>query len=490
MAHHFLSGEASLWIQRNGPNTLPVFLGCHALGDVDQPEGDLELIYCPDESGPNRFKVVASVQGAAGAITSSVTTDITDDIDELERAKCPFTLFAHLSKNGRKDLFTNFDRTYIFTNTRITSRGIAALVARTPDDNSRAEQSFDISAEALLRLKEPEIARQTTSEVNAINDISFCNSEQCRTDEEVALASCQIGFAVTDPTALATANVLYTSNGGTWAATATDPFAADEVIIAVECFDFGRGVTRVIVAAGTTAAGSPARIAYSDDNGATWTVVNVNSTNAIFVTSPRSLFALDRNNIWVGLSNGYIYHSGDGGLTWVAQESGVISTTQWNAIRFVDALVGWAAGENNEVARTIDGGVTWSAITGPAGQTTDDIQTIEVLDRNRAWIGYNDGTLWYTHDAGVTWAQRSFSGSGVGSVRDVRFFNDSLGYMVTNNASPVGRAHWTIDGGYTWQVLGLNTNAGYNSLFLCDEWSFFVAGEAQGSLGYIAKGQV
>lgn len=490
MAHHFLSGEASLWIQRSGPNTQPMFLGCHALGDVAQPEGDLELIYCPDESGPNRFKVVASVQGAAGAITTSITTDITDDIDELERAKCPFTLFAHLSKNGRKDLFTNFDRTYIFTNTRITSRGIAALVARTPDDNARAEQSFDLSAESLLRLKEPEIARQSgLAEVNAINDISFCNAEQCRTDEEVAQTSCLIGFAVADPTGSATANVLYTSNGGTWAATATDPFIVDAVAIAVECFDFGRDVTRVIVAAGTAGVG-PAQIAYSDDNGTTWTAVSVGAVAAKFFNSPRALFALDRNNIWAALTNGYIYHSPDGGLTWVLQEAGNISTTAWNAIRFTDNFVGWAAGVGNEIARTIDGGVTWSAITGPAGKAAVAINVIEPLDRNRAWIGYADGSLYYTHDAGLTWAQRSFSGSGVGQVKDIRFFNDSLGYMVTNNASPVGRAHWTIDGGYTWQVLGVNTNVGYNALFVCDEWSFFIVGEAEGSLGYIAKGQV
>lgn len=490
MAHHFLTGQASLWVQRSGPNTEPVYLGCHALGDVDQPEGDIELIYCPDESGPDRFKVVASVQGAAGAITSSVTTDITDEIDELERARCPFTLFVHLSKNGRKDLFTNFDRTFVLTNTRITSRGLAALVARTPDDNARAEQSFDIAAEALLRLKEPEIARQTTAEVNGINDITFCNSEQCRTDEEVAMDSCQVGFAVADPTALATANVLYTSNGGTWAATATDPFAADEVPVAVECFEFGRDTVRVIVARGTTDAGNPAEIAYSDDNGATWTTVDVGTDDGEFAPGPRSLFALDRNNIWLGTDSGRIYFSGDGGLTWTAQEDAVINTGDWSSIHFVDRLVGWAAGENNEIARTIDGGTSWSAITGPSGQTTDDMNVIFALDRNRAWVGFNDGTLWYTHDAGVTWTQRSFSGSGVGQVRDIKFFNDSLGYMITDNASPVGRVHWTIDGGYTWQVLDLNTNAGYNSLFVCDAWSFFVVGEAEGSLGYIAKGQV
>ncbi|MFG0252983.1 MAG: hypothetical protein ACF8NJ_08935, partial [Phycisphaerales bacterium JB038] len=63
MAHHFVGGEGALWIQRNGPGTRPVFLGCHQLGDVDEPQGDTEAIYCPDPSGPSRFKVVGSIEG-------------------------------------------------------------------------------------------------------------------------------------------------------------------------------------------------------------------------------------------------------------------------------------------------------------------------------------------------------------------------------------------------------------------------------------------
>lgn len=484
MPHTFLAGEMSLWAQRNGPNTEPVFLGCHAIGDVDQPAGDIELVYCPDPSGPNKFKVVASIQGTAGAITFTITTDVTDEIDELERVKCPFTLFAHASKRGRKDVFDNFDRTFIYTNVSITNRGLSGLVARTPEDQGRVEQSYDVSAEDELRLKEPTITRQSISETNAINDITFCNDFTCRTDEDVAQEACQEGFAVADAVAYGTANVLYTSNGGTWAAT-TDPFGADENPIAVECFAFGRDTVRAIVANGSTS-GAPAEIAYSDDNGVTWTTVNVSAGNTTFATR-HGLFALNQYDIWAALANGYIYHSDDAGVSWDAQEAGVINSGAWNAIQFVNDDDGWVVGAANEIARSIDGGTTWSAITGPSAEAGIAAISLAVIDQNRAWVGYADGTLWYTNDGGANWSQRSFPGSGAGEVRDIKFFNESLGFLAANSAVPAGTVLWTINGGFSWSRLDANSNSGYNALFVCDEWNLFVAGEANAGTGYIAK---
>lgn len=491
--HYFVSGEGALYIQRSGPNTQPLYLGCHQLGDVDQPEGDIELIYCKDPSGPSRFKVVASVQGAAGAITSTITTSITDEIDEFERAKCAFTLFAHMVQSGRPDVFSNFDRTFVFNNVRITSRGLTGLTARTPDDNTRSDMTFDISAETLLRLKLPDLTRQSISETTSVNDISFCNDERCRTELDTAQEVCEVGFAVTNAATgspAVAANVLHTTNGGTWTATDSDPFAVGENLIAVECFDLGRDSIRVVVARGGFDAGSPTQIAYSDDSGVTWTTVAVNAVNGSYVPTRFSLHAFDRNDIWVGTNNGYIYHSEDAGLSWDVQSAAVIHSGAWNTIRFIDSDVGWAGGAANVIARTLDGGESWSAVTGPAAQAGVAVNVIEVIDRNRAWVGYADGDLYYTLDGGVNWSARSFSGSGVGQVRDIKFWGESLGYLISNNASPVGTVHWTIDGGYSWDALTTDTNAGLNAIRICNEWSAFFVGEAQGGTGFIAKASV
>lgn len=488
MGHSFSAGEGSLYSQRNGPNTEPVYAGCHEIGDVTIPEGDVTLFYCPDPSAPNKFIVTGSVQGAAGAPTTSITADYTEDLDDLERVRFPFTLFVNHTKRGRKDNFANRDRSLIFLNARITQRGYSNLATRTPDNNNKSEVSYELTAEAVIVDANMTVARQTISETNSINNIRFCNEAQQRTDDSVARDSCEIGFATCDRTSTAVANVLYTSNGATWAASAADPFAASEDINGLVCFEISRDTTRVIVGRGTTDAGNPPEIAYSDNNGTTWTTVNINATNALFLPNPHSLFALDSSHIWVGLDNGYIYFSEDGGLTWTAQESGTINTGDWNVIKFVNTEVGWAGGETNELARTLDGGDTWSAITGPSARNSDNVTALEVLDQNRAWIGYSTGYLYYTLDGGTTWTQRTFSGSASGSVKDIEFYNDLLGFMIHNTSAPVGRLFKTIDGGYTWELVTMPTNAGVNDLFICDQWKVFIAGEAQGSLGFIAKG--
>lgn len=488
MTHHYVAGEGALWAQVNGPNTAPVYLGCHQIGDIDEPQGDVELIYCPDPSGPSRFRVVNSLQGAAGAVTTSITTDITDELDYLERAKCSLPIYIHMVKSGLKNVFTNYDRSFVLTNARITSRGLTGLTARTPDDNTRSEQSFELSAESLIRAVRLEIARQSISETGAINDVSFCNAETCATDEEVAMGACEIGFAVTDHVSNASANVLKTTNGGTWAvAGANDPFDVQQNIIGVECFEMGRDTSRVLVANGTTDAGGPLELSYSDDMGTTWTDVTAGSTNGEFVPNNNSLFSLSRDNVWVGSNLGRIYYSNDGGTSWAVQENAVIHQGAWNAVHFSNDMVGWAGGAAGKIARTIDGGDSWGEITGPINQA---INAVFSFDRNRVWVGYDNGTLYFTRDGGVTWTQRSFAGSGVGKVKDIKFYNEYVGVMVRNNATPVGNALMTIDGGYTWEPMTTPTNTGLNAVYVCNEHSFYIVGEPQASTGYIAKASV
>lgn len=492
MPHYFQAGEGALWAQIYGPNTAPVYLGCHQLGDVDEPQGDIDLIYCQDASAPNRFRVVGSTQGAAGAVTTTVTAAVADELDYLERVKCPFTLFAHMVDSGRKDVFTNYKRSFVLVNARVTSRGLTNMVARTPDDNGRSDQTFDLSSEYMLRVVQLSINRQSISETSSINDITFCNEERCRTEDSPAQTACEVGYAVTDaPTGSPTgkAHVVKTTNGGSWATTTTDPFAAAEDISGVECFELGRDESRVIVVRGTTDAGNPLEISYSDDGGVTWTAVNVGSVNGEFVLYGKAMFALDRNNIWIGTSGGRIYHSDSAGLDWDLLEAGIITSADWTALQFINENIGWAVGESNVIARTVDGGESWSVVTGPSAETGVNATSIAVIDRNRAWVGYADGRLYFTNDAGDTWEERAFSGSGVGQVRDVRFSGgDMLGYLVVNNASPVGRVFRTINGGYDWEPFTTPTNSGLNAITVCNEWGFYVVGERNSAQGYIAQG--
>lgn len=490
--HYFLAGEGALWAQPHGPNTEPIYLGCHTLGDIDRPRGDSEPIWCQDESGPNRFKIVGTVQGAPGLVTTTITAKMTDELDQLEKIKGGFTLFVMMSKAGRKDIFANFDRVFVLGGARVTNEGISGLVVSSPEDNANVEQTFDVSAESLLRLADFDVNRQSISETSHITDLSFLGEDRQRTDESVAIDASDIGYASTAaPTGSpgTTANVLYTVNGGAWNAMAADPFGSTEDISGVESFYIGRDTIRVVVVRGTADGANPLEIAYTDDNGATWVTVNVGAVVGQYATTRFSLFALNYRNLWVGTQNGYIYKSGDSGGTWAAQQSGTITSGAINCIRFVDQNVGWFAGAANAIGRTLDGGDSWGAISGPSAQSAVAINVVEPLDRNRAWIAYADGTAWYTLDGGLTWAQRTtFSGSGIGSVRDLRFLNEELGYLARNTTAPVGHILWTPDGGFSWLETTLPPNSGINVVEPIDEWTFYVAGQTNTATGFIAKG--
>lgn len=489
MSHTFVAGEASLWVQRNGPNTEPQYLGCHETGDITIPYGDVTLFYCPDPAGTGKFIVRGSVQNAPGNITTTVISDYTDELDELERAQFPMTLFVHKVKRGRRDSFVNRDRSVVLVNARITQRTITGLSSRSPDNNNRSENSYDITAEAVIEDALFTTLRHTLTEANAINGIRFSNVAQPRTSDSVARESGEEGWAVCDAGSGVTANVLHTTNGASWAATSADPFGADEHIFGITTFDVSRDVTRVLVGRGVTDASNPPEIAFSDDEGATWTLVNLGATNADFVAGRHGIFSADPSNIFVVTDLGIIYKSADGGVSWTAKEAGVITSgAAWLAIHFADSQVGWVGGETNFIARTIDGGESWSAVTGPSGKSSDNIISIVSFDRNRAWVGYADGELFYTLNGGVTWSQRSFTGTGTGSVKALAFLNDLYGFLLHDNGTPLGSVHKTIDGGYTWEKITIPTNSGLNDIFIADNYKFFIAGEANASTGFIAKG--
>ena len=79
-------------------------------------------------------------------------------------------------------------------------------------------------------------------------------------------------------------------------------------------------------------------------------------------TALSGIWFVDADRGWVVGTFGAIWHTGDGGATWVPQSSG--TSLPLLAVQFVDADRGWAVGGDfalgGIVLRTTDGGATWS----------------------------------------------------------------------------------------------------------------------------------
>jgi len=487
MSESFLAGQGALWVQPDGPNTDPEYLGCHELGDVDAPEGDVTLLYCPDPSGPNKFKVKGSYQGAPGPVTFSIETVVTKVGDYLEKLKCPVPIYLNFIECGRKDNFLSAARTEIFLRSRRTSRGLTKGAARTPDSQDESLIPTDWSAEEWLTVFPVVGARKSTVESNALNAIHFCNDEACADDCGAAQAICDTGYIGADAAAAATANALETTDeGASWAATSADPFAADQNILAVTCFPLDASTTRILVARDDGAGAGNMEIAYSDDGGANWTTVTINSGSNAAVDSG-ALFALDNNHIWLVLAGGYIAFSSDGGTTWTIQEAGVTTTNDLHAVHFVDENHGMAVGASDTVLITSDGGDTWQTATATGGAQT--INTVWMIDHNVAWVGNAQGHLYYTNDNGTTWTERSFgqtTGAG-NSINGIQFVNELVGFLLYDAAGPTGTVYRTRNGGFDWESITTPTNSGLNDLHVCNANLAWAVGEAQGGTGVILK---
>ncbi|GEM_PF-3322204 len=135
------------------------------------------------------------------------------------------------------------------------------------------------------------------------------------------------------------------------------------------------------------------------DSGATWKDVTPDPDALLFDCS-----FLPGGAGWVVSQNGKIFHTADGGTTWLRQAAAVGANVDFSGIDFVDAQNGWAVGSCWPggfgwaiILHTTDGGQTWTqqdlGVTSAAGQ-------MAARDALSAWAVGGDGLVLRTGDGG------------------------------------------------------------------------------------------
>jgi len=134
------------------------------------------------------------------------------------------------------------------------------------------------------------------------------------------------------------------------------------------------------------------------------------------------------------------------------QQSGTDVLLQ--AVSAVDENVVWVSGHGGTWARSLDGGVTWTAHVMP-GADTLQFRDVHALDADRAWLlSAGSGELsriYRTLDGGMTWEMQFLNPEPEGFYDCLEFRDAEHGIVYGDAVDGELRILRTRDGGRTWE---------------------------------------
>jgi photosystem II stability/assembly factor-like uncharacterized protein len=159
---------------------------------------------------------------------------------------------------------------------------------------------------------------------------------------------------------------------------------------------------------------------------------------------------------------GYIARTLDGGLTWTKVLDSTIFT--FRDVCFTDNLHGWVGTyQNNNISpdtnvlyQTVDGGNTWTGVVNLPGPPNAGICGLRVINDSTVYgVGRYSGpaSFFKTTDNGITWTYSNLNLLIKGLV-DIFFFDKDTGFIVGTSGPAYNTGHgkilYTTDGGNTW----------------------------------------
>ncbi len=172
---------------------------------------------------------------------------------------------------------------------------------------------------------------------------------------------------------------------------------------------------------------------------------------------PLTYFHIDSKTAWIGATDGEIYRTTDGGLTW--QRRRLATDASFDGIYFIDTHYGWVAGwPNGGIYNTTDGGNTWHRQLAETTNNNVAIDSLYFISKQEGWAV---GRLWpvniardemrglvlHTVDGGRTWKEVRPAENELFYVQ-IRFTDALNGWLISRD-----NVYRTQDGGLTWRIV-------------------------------------
>jgi photosystem II stability/assembly factor-like uncharacterized protein len=216
-----------------------------------------------------------------------------------------------------------------------------------------------------------------------------------------------------------------------------------------------------------------------------------------------------KNDGWIS-TDGYIWRTDDAGESWTAYECDGDALD----VVFTDAKTGFTCGRYGFLAKTEDGGLTWTGVD--IHEFGLDLKSLSFANPSNGITGGSDGFYCATDDGGDTWVKGRIPGAN--DIRDVFYrdnviwagggwysycqlyrstdsgetwedFTSNLPFLPDNILSRIwfhdpsngviigeGSVYYTEDGGNTWTEAAGEYSGGLHDIFFIDDKTGWIAG--------------
>lgn len=474
---------------------LPDYQGTVRMGTLSQGFGDIEKIEVPDPDNYGKYLEIGHTRGAIERVSTTIegrfALSLKSELARLAIKGCAVDVQLHMGQCEDPRNFNKFAKAIVLEEAYFTNYSTEDLGSLASGDESPVNESVDVSARAFYEVLPMKFAKRGDDIItNEVLDVVICGGIACGDcadendgcDRIYAVTKAAGGSAGTPPDV-----VFSVDKGVNWLSHDIDSLSSTEDADGVSCL----GSYLVVI---SHTANSLSYVPLDDlraNYDPTFTEV---TTGFVTGGEPRAIRVSNGRAYIVG-DNGYIYTTKDATAGVTVSDAGVAVTDKLLAVSALSDTFAVAVGENGAVVVTYDG-ETWAEVAPRPVGAGVHLNTVAVKSTREWVIGTSTGRLYYTNNAGLTWTEKTFSGSGSGSVHDVVYATESIMFMAHATSTPAGRILRSYDGGYSWQILPegdqlLAANDYVGKLAACSYDPNFVVGVGladNGSDGYLTVG--
>lgn len=469
----YTSGDGWAFVQfESGKQVYPLG-SCFDADAIPDPQGDRDPIQC---LGPNgEWEQRGWNKTPPDKISTTLTGLQAKPASWMEKVKergFRFNLYITEGHCNTRSVFGAWQRAYIIPDSLIVDDPVSSALMR--GATAETEHAFSISAmPGRIDHRTVTVSRVVTVDAASLNGIQTGNDWREQSDAGPQIYNGQNIIMAADGIAGGIPDVLISRDGLDTATSPATTFALLTNVVSVCRFRLDCDTVREVAMRDGLAA-TNLITSYSDDGFVSQTLVTVPGVAVLEGgIGGQSMFALDKDHIWMVTDDGNVYFSSDGAASWVLQPTAVTADAAavMNAIHFADANFGVAVGAGDVIIYTLDGGENW--VAGTATGSGDGLLSVHCFDSQRVIVG-TDGAnaafepIFQTWDQTATWTATPVYDLAPAVNTDdcfaLDFCNDLSGLALIGTPAGQVNVYQTIDGGYSFQRLATPTNVQLNGV--------------------------